>query len=53
MNSAWGPPLLLSPALIWWICAALYAVMDRGVVAAVNVVIASGFSYLAYRAFRS
>jgi len=52
MNSAWGPPLLLSAALIWWICAALYALFGRGAIAAVNAVIASGFTYLAYRAFR-
>ena len=52
MNPAWGPPLLLAAALIWWICTGIYLVIGRTAFAAANAVIALAFSYLAYNAFR-
>jgi hypothetical protein len=52
MNASWGPPMLLAAALIWWICTAIYAVLGKPEIAALNGVLAAAFSYLAYTAFR-
>lgn len=52
MNPAWGPPLLLAAALIWWICTGLYILFDKPVWAVINAGIALAFSYLARAAFR-